>query len=235
MLRRGAAVSARAWSDVPATASRFAVASRLSAAALPGPRSRRLPLATGWARRWLRPDALCGAFRRPPCCRHDRGKPPPSEGGVAGNPIHQRVTAAAVSRLALPVQPSGGVADRQNLQLDVAGGATPQNDIADAGAEQRFGERRYPAHPAVLGVELVLADDGKLALLVLRIGDANRGAEGNLLRLLPRRVDRNRPLDPGLEVTDLPLGMGERQFALDAAGRLQQSVALLLRRRETLA
>jgi len=65
----------------------------------------------------------------------------------------------------------------------------PDDLIADAGAKQSGGERRDPGYAAMLGLRLVLADNGEFTLAATRIGNANRSAEGNLVMRLRRRID----------------------------------------------
>src|SRR5437868_7693700 len=70
-----------------------------------------------------------------------------------------------------PAARSLRVAYRQDLEGDVARRAVPDDLVADPGADQRLGERRDPGDAAVLGIRLVLADDGELALFALVVGD----------------------------------------------------------------
>src|SRR5258708_32227763 len=100
--------------------------------------------------------------------------------------------------------PSARVADRQDLQLDIAHGTMPDDLIADPSAEKSCGERRDPGYAAVLGIRLVLADNRELALTALRIGNATGRAESDLVMRLHRRVDEDRTLDPALQATEHP-------------------------------
>jgi O-acetyl-ADP-ribose deacetylase (regulator of RNase III) len=80
----------------------------------------------------------------------------------------------------------------------------------------------------VLGIGLVLADDGEFAFPSIGIGDPDRGAERDLVMGLARGIDGNGPFDPRLEIADLARDIGQRQIALDPGGGGKQSLSLLL-------
>src|SRR5258708_20105305 len=113
--------------------------------------------------------------------------------------------------------PSARVADRQDLQLDIADGTMPDDLIDDPSSEKSGGKRRHPGYAAMLGIRLVLTDNRELALTALRIGNANGGAECDLAMRLHRRIDEDRTLDTALQVPHLPRHIPQRQFTLDSA------------------
>src|SRR5258707_14624619 len=113
--------------------------------------------------------------------------------------------------------PSARVADRQDLQLDIAHGTMPDDLIADPGSEKSGGERRDPGYAAMLGIRLVLTDNRELALTARRIGNANGGAECDLVMRLHRRIDEDRTLDTALSVSELARYIRQRQLPLDSA------------------
>src|SRR6266404_6787608 len=131
--------------------------------------------------------------------------------------------------------PSARIADRQDLQLDIADGTMPDDLVADPSPEKGGGERRDPGYAAVLGIRLVLTDDRELALTALGIGNANGRAESDLVMRLRRRIDEDRTLDTALQVAELARDIRQRQVTLDAAGIGEQGAAFLLRRGNALA
>src|SRR5258708_34102096 len=114
--------------------------------------------------------------------------------------------------------PSARVADRQDLQLDIADGTMPDDLIADPSSEKSGGERRDPGYAAMLGIRLVLTDNRELALTALRIANANGAAECDLVMRLHRRIDEDRTLDTPRQQPDVPRDICKRQVTLDPAG-----------------
>src|SRR5260221_4905069 len=126
--------------------------------------------------------------------------------------------------------PSARVADRQDLQLDIAHGTMPDDLIADPSSEKSGGERRDPGYAAMLGIRLVLTDNRELALTALRIGNANGGTECDLVMRLHRRIDEDRTLDTALQGAELAGDIRQRQVTLDSAGISEQGAAPFLDR-----
>src|SRR4051794_9583837 len=63
----------------------------------------------------------------------------------------------------------GGIADGEDLELEVAGRTLPHDGVAGLGILERQSERRDPRQFADAGVGFVLADDLELALHAILI------------------------------------------------------------------
>src|SRR5689334_11771036 len=82
------------------------------------------------------------------------------------------------------------VADGHDLDPLAAAGRLHLDHIADARLHQRPGDGRDPAHPILLDVGLVDADDGDGLLAVVRVGIGDSRAEEHLLEMtLPVGID----------------------------------------------
>src|SRR5262245_16186817 len=112
------------------------------------------------------------------------------------------------------------VADRHDLELDLARGPPHHHHVARALAEQRPADRRSPTDPACAAVALVLPDDDVRALHAVLALDLDRRAEEDLVALLLLRIDEDRALEPLGQVAHAPIDLAEALLAVDVLGVL---------------